>query len=294
MGKPYSVVRFIKYSPFKVANNEVVQSGVIHFKLEVITPLHIGSGMQFLDEQTDKARIYSAFYRWHDKCAIPGSTLKGCIRQVAESISHSCLSGGGVKDKEKGREKFYTTRVNKKEDSGKCIVCDMFGSMGVKSKITVSQLVAEKGEPYVELFHSFKQPHITQSMLEDGQLIGYKFYHHGKVSALEKGKIPFEVMPIGSIFKGKIHYKNLTREQLQLLCFAMGFSGDIALKLGYGKPAYFGSVRLIAEDEKYVHLAKEYKMHDDQEIQHAIKELCAILDYKNAKEKSEWNEDHTY
>ena len=285
MAKPYSTVRFIKYAPYQVKGREPLESGVITFKLEVLTPLHIGSGMQFIDE---RQTIYKAFYKWNDQYAIPGSSLKGCIRNVCESISHSCLS----KVKEKGRE--YEAIVNKRENEGVCIICDLFGAMGSKSKISVGQLVLEEGEAYTELLPSFKAPHITEAMLENWKLVGYKFYHHGKRNILEKGKIPYEVVKQGSIFKGKIHYKNLSKEQLELLCFAMGFSGEIALKLGYGKPAYFGSVQLKADEVKYQEMAKAYKENSDTEIKAAIKEVCQILDYKNAKIKSEWNEDGTY
>ncbi len=294
MGKPYSIVRFMKYAPYKIKEDEALQSGVIKFTLEVITPLHVGSGMQFIDERNS---IYKAFYKWNGRYAIPGATLKGCIRGVAESISHSCLSGKFIEIKKEGEKKKkveYFPSVNKRENNGRCIICDMFGSMGIKSKINVSQLLFEKGEAYTELLPSFKNPHITESMLEDGKLIGYRFYHHGKINILQKGDVPFEVIKQGSTFSGKLHYKDLSQEELQLLCFSLGFSGDISLKLGYGKPAYFGSVRLKPDDEKYVEIAKAYKNTSDPEIKQAITQLCEILDYKNAKLKSEWNEDGTY
>lgn len=286
MAKPYSIVRFMKYAPYELKNNEKKYSGVITFKLKVLTPLHVSSGKQFIDERDS---IYHAFYRWNDQLAIPGSTLKGCIRTVAESVSHSCLSGRFSEGKQQ-----YEPIVPKQEGNIKCIICDMFGYMGRKSKLNISQLLIESGTSYTELLPSLKNPHITQSMLEKGKIIGYKFYHHAKANIIQKGNVPCEVVKPGAVFKGKLHYKDMTEEELQLLCYSLGFSGDISLKMGYGKPAYYGSVQLVADESKYEEMACKYREHRDPEVQRAINELESILDYSHAKPKSEWNEDGTY
>lgn len=291
MGKPYSVVRFIDYAPYndkdEKGNKKELLSGIINFKMEVITSLHVGSGMQFLD---DKNSIYNAFYKWNKQYVIPGSTLKGCIRHIAESISHSCFSGKFKYDK-----KIYKPIKNKTEEKdGKCIVCDVFGSMGMKSKVQISQLILEKGHPCTKLLPNLKGPHITESLLEDDKIKGYKFYHHGKENIILKGEVPYEVLPKGSIFTGKINYKGISQEELNLLCFSLGFSGEIMPKLGYGKPAYMGSVRFIPDEQKYEQYAKTYKENADAEVQQAISELCDILDYKNAKSISEWDESGNY
>lgn len=286
MAKPYSTVRFLEYAPYQMKDDEEQFSGIIKFKLKVLTPLHVRSGEQFIDERNS---IYYAFYKWNNQLAIPGSTFKGCIRTVAESVSHSCLSG---KVKDGGKE--YDTIVPKQEGIKKCIVCDIFGYKGGKSKLSIGQLLLESGTSYTELLPSFKNPHITQSMLEKDKLIGYKFYHHGKANIVEKGKVPCEAVKPGAIFSGKLHYKCMTKEEIQLLCYALGFTGDIALKIGYGKPAYYGSVQLVPEDSRYEEFACEYREHRDVGIQEAINELESILNYKYAKVKSEWNEDGTY
>ncbi|WP_054740995.1 RAMP superfamily CRISPR-associated protein [Cellulosilyticum ruminicola] len=279
MAKPYSFVEFIEYRPYRKEKSEEKLSGVIPITLEVITPLHVGSGHK---ELAPEGLIYNAFYKWNDTYAIPGSTIKGCIRSIAESISHSCLR---VQHKDEKTKKPLMTSVNKEERNGTCIVCDVFGSMKIKGKVNFGQLLYVQGEQHISNLPNLKET----TMLEGGKLWAYKFYHHGK--HVKVGNMPHEVMKEKTIFKGKISYMNLTEEELMLLCFSLGLSGDIQPKLGYGKPGYYGSVKISSEVEEYAQWAAKYKEHPDQEIQRAITDLTQILNYDFAKVKSDWIDD---
>lgn len=280
MGKPYSFIKFIPVKKYRRTPENL--NGVIPIKLSVITPLHVGTGHKAL---ADSRLIYNELYRWNGKEAIPGSTLKGCVRSIAESISYSCMSQYPV-DKETGKVMY--PNVDKSDKSSACIICDMFGAKRRKSRVSFGQLILNEGVSYIDHIPTLQDPHILPSELKDGKLIGQKFYHHGLKSILEHGDVPVEFVKEGSIFTGKVSYRNLTKEELELLCFSLGLSGDIYLKLGYGKPAYYGSVQITTTEEIFKEYANQYKMHPDIAIQENIKDLINILDYQYAKKKSEW------
>ena len=61
-------------------------TGQIHGTIEALSPIHIGSGV--IDLGHDVELIKTAV-RTHGKVVIPGSSLKGAIRSVAEAISES-------------------------------------------------------------------------------------------------------------------------------------------------------------------------------------------------------------
>ena len=77
---------------------------------------------------------------------------------------------------------------------------------------------------------------------------GRKFYKHA--SFVEEGNDPdgntFECLEPGAILEGKLWYQGLSKEELAALAFAlgMGWREPIYHKLGYAKPAYFGSVSI--------------------------------------------------
>jgi CRISPR/Cas system CSM-associated protein Csm3 (group 7 of RAMP superfamily) len=95
----------------------------------------------------------------------------------------------------------------------------------------------------------------------------------------------------GSRFKGEVIFQNLDREELALLSFALGLDGDIRLDLGYGKPAYYGTIRfelrevswyardylsIKAEHPDLVELARNYGSNDP-DIQKNVALLREIL-----------------
>lgn len=87
-----------------------------------------------------------------------------------------------------------------------------------------------------------------------GNFYGRKFYKHSsKCEELAKhaGKDDYECLPIGAVLIGNIIYQGLTEDELGALLFALGlgWGHTVYHKLGYAKPAYFGSVKLTVTSE---------------------------------------------
>jgi len=79
---------------------------------------------------------------------IPGTSFKGCIRSIAESISYSCLY---IFDKQKkelipefkleAQEKDHEKNKEQRNENGKkCIVLICLGCRGKKAKIVFNDL----------------------------------------------------------------------------------------------------------------------------------------------------------
>jgi hypothetical protein len=77
---------------------------------------------------------------------------------------------------------------------------------------------------------------------------GRKFYQHGEKVISNKDKsvkwVQYECLEKGTALNGNLSFKELTKAELSALLFALGLGWEkpIAHKIGYAKPAFFGSV----------------------------------------------------
>ncbi|QGT99788.1 hypothetical protein SYNTR_1195 [Candidatus Syntrophocurvum alkaliphilum] len=124
---------------------------------------------------------------------------------------------------------------------------------------------------------------------------GRKFYYHSKETEERKNGIPHEFIPAGTTLVGSVIINNLSYEELSLLAFSFGLDKAITPKIGYGKPAYFGSVRfsfekyediksrygLKKEELDFTTLAKEYREKAPKDIKTNINILSNILNWDN-------------
>lgn len=268
MSKPYDFVPFLKCEVYKEKGE---LEGEIPLRIRTLTPVHIFSGRYNVK---DNKTIYKTFIRTNGEIIIPGTSFKGCIRSIAEAISYSCLSPSVKLDKRR-------LVVKKHDKDKKCIICDMFGSMGFKSKIQISDFIKKSGKmDIIPLPPSYSpNPNSPYYLDEDGKYKGHKFYKHGSNDMQQSGSIYHEFVMQGAEFVGKILFKNLTEEQVQLLCFSLGLSGDINPKIGFGKSYNYGSIEVLSED-KWVEKAVKYKNINKEDIKRNIRKLIEILKYK--------------
>lgn len=285
MRKPYSFIPFLKTSSHMCKSSRL--RGKINLKIQVLNAVHVSMGEYDMDSLGD---LYKKFFKINNKYAIPGTSVKGMIRSIAEMISYSCIS---ILRQDANYMPDYKSQSCRSNDL--CIICDMFGAMGRKSKIKVSDFIYEEGtgRKAVIGMPSLRTPKIGQAYMDNNKLIGYKFYNHGIESIMKKGNSNCECFLKGSEFKGSIIYENLDEEELNLLCYSLGITHGFDNKIGYGKPAYYGSIRIIAEDEEYVKYAESYKNESDADIKKNIDILEKQYTFKNAKKVADY-EGSTY
>jgi len=260
-------------------------TGTLAFKLTLLTPLHIGSGLLCLRN----GKVVKEFYRCGGKAVIPGSSLKGVFRSIAEAISNSCVS------KTRGHLPDVLKECGSDGSNRLCVCCRLFGGRGYKARVRFHDAhPLPRGELSVEKIQSLWKPRILRR--------GWKFYKHGRPSLGDEPLEILEVFPKGTCFSFEVEIESLNQAEMNLLLTAMGIFGDFYPKLGGAKSRCFGSaeVKLLRvklrdpqrealqyERTEYV-LSPEHIVHEVQADKSLIdedrlNELRTILGIKNWK-----------
>ena len=254
--KPYDFVPIAEPVKAQTVGHQEIKaegfvSGKLIYQLRALSPVFVASGTYALGgldlAYTDEPVVRSC-YRVGGRPAVPGSTLKGVVRSVVEAISPSCVSITRMDpryipfvpdDRRERRD------VECKPDHA-CPACSIFGRMSRMSKVifTDARLVSGRVKLYnLPALFSPRAKQARRTYQEGNEFKGRKFYYHGR-PAEDEQQPPVEVINQGSLLHGELHFENLSDAELGLLLFALGIDTSFALKLGGGKPACLGSVRV--------------------------------------------------
>jgi CRISPR/Cas system CSM-associated protein Csm3 (group 7 of RAMP superfamily) len=268
---PYDFVRF----PERVRRTSVQthhalhgHQGMIHCRLTAITPLFIPStqvgrgGQQFLTK-----RVHG-----RDIPIIPGSSLKGAIRSVAEAVSSSCI---GLSGELFDRNRVSATYQGKLPEElatctnilRLCPACRLFGMVSNQGhflgKVSPSDATTEAGQfqvgsPIILRPLMEPKPRHQAFYLPGGKVAGRKFYfHHAglpkittQATSFTKTIVPLEGLDAHAqprtVFEFDVHFTNLTEDEYTLLLFALVLTDTMRHKVGGGKPHGLGTVRIEA------------------------------------------------
>lgn len=264
-------------------------SGILKVQLVTVDPLFIGSGFQELED----GQFVKQTLTENDKPIVPGSSLKGAVRQICRAVSQSCVPQESWKSQEMKR--LCKTRIpddtkfqcrlgdNPKQDSA-CIVCDMFGKMGWGSKVFFSDLIAESER--TDLFHAAHQfaPHPdAEKYLDTAGYHAYKFYRTVIDEVTKPQKDILRAVPPKTVFTGEITYRNLDKKELGLLLFGLGQSGKMSLKLGGYRNEGFGTVNITLTSDQIsdpLAMTDEYIASVDDMLKYGIEQLEVGMPYK--------------
>lgn len=254
--KPYEFVpvnnKVVK-EPLRPRNEikKELHYGKWQLRLKVMRPLIVASGKLTLHEE----KLIKGHVKSNGDIVVPGSSIKGVIRSIYESISYSCFERPVIKSL-KYRVAEYTPQTNSNGCEGPsiCPSCQVFGYVNRrnvgKSLVYFNDfhLIGDKSEMIEErkipqLFQPLRQESALDHYLDDDSKLQRKFYTHGKPQTHE-GQV-YEVIKEGAEFVGEISYEHLTDEEMGRLAFAFGLGHKpFPIKVGYGKPAYLGSVQV--------------------------------------------------
>ena len=228
------------------------ESGTLACRLTARTHLFIAKseGQTRSQNQHQRLQLMRAGNR---KPLLPGTSLKGVIRSVAESLSGSCLTLTSAKEYSTPKD-FQRCRPKEL-----CPACRIFGGMKdgdpFLGKINISDAVAE-GEAIVEdlTLGSLMQPKPHHRAWygdpqQQGVMRGRKFYYHHPRSARtttrrDKFNKTVEAVKPGAVFGFSVDYANLTDDELSLLIFALVLKPEMCHKIGMGKPVGLGSAKI--------------------------------------------------
>ncbi len=302
--KPEQVVKERVISHARFDNHRC--SGKIICLLTAQAPIHIGSGVFELGTDAgyrDYQGVVKGLIKDNGIPIIPGSSLKGAIRSVAEAISYSCFL--------ERRSDFKPCQVEKETDSA-CVACGIFGAMGYMGRIGFTQAVPvfqtqngwetmdkptylehKPDEPVKVIalwgprrpptFGRRFYPHI--SYLDDafwtshlknklditaikdrrGHVIGrYDKEEFMKQKALE----PYDFIPPGLHLQFQLKFENLEEKELGLLLSAMGIKNSTSFSpsLGGSKPFCFGTFQVQIQEVSYSTVEQEQKVFENFDV----------------------------
>lgn len=249
--KPYAFVPIAAPRQGKTVGHEQIlgegyASGRLAYALRALTPVFVASGSYALGEDVahpDEALVRGC-YRVEDIPAIPGSSLKGVIRSIAEAVSPSCVT---VTRLDRRLVPHQPKRRDECKPANACPACSIFGRMSRLSKVLFGDARLVSGRTGLYRLPALYAPRAHRAratyQTKGGQFKGRKFYFHGQPRE-DPNQPPVEVIVPGSVVRGTIDFENLSHAELGLLFFALGLDGSFALKLGGGKPACLGSLQI--------------------------------------------------
>ena len=202
---------------------------------------------------------------------IPGSSLKGMLRSVVETLGNGCLTlfDGDYE----GHRVHYEERVPKsfqhcRDATNLCIACRTFGMLKggniFLGKVNIGDAVsypgkAYKSDPlYTAVLVEPKPRHEAFYLDEKRQNIsGRKFYfHHSPDQLLTENRLIYfgknqilanrYIQPLDreSSFHFRVDFTNLEPDEFGVLLLAIALEEEMRHKIGYGKPMGLGSVEL--------------------------------------------------
>lgn len=238
--KPFDFVPFAKPVQRPTVGHDRVygagyNTGVLSYQLVTLSYLFVAGGSFHLTGDPNEP-VSRDFYRVDGRPAVPGSSLKGLARSVAEAISPSCVTISQLRLPQTG---------SKCTPSQACPACSMFGRMSRMSKLTFSDAGLAAGKLGWYRLPALYGPRAKQGKVyqENGQYKGRKFYFHGRAHE-DTNQPPVEALPPKSRLRGQIQFENLTDAELGLLLIALGMDASFFLKLGGGKPVCLGTIQL--------------------------------------------------
>jgi CRISPR/Cas system CSM-associated protein Csm3 (group 7 of RAMP superfamily) len=235
--------------------------GIISVKIKNWTPLFIGG------KSTTHSPLLS-----EGKRIIPGSSLKGVLRSIAEIVGGGCFAAGKCKDLPNQDCCSSVTNL--------CICCRMFGAMERGSnarvhrgKVCIGEAQIEDSDVSEEQFlvllanngirHTPFYKRTNESSINP---LSRKLYFHQPQRTNSVPAVPVELrerswtikaIQPGHSFNFDIQFSNLTEEELRLLLYTINLednvnveingtqkTGPMLHKIGNAKPLGMGSCKL--------------------------------------------------
>ena len=246
-------------------------TGSLELVFEVVSDyLFVGSGGY--DYSDEKKLVYYTFFRSKNEIIVPGSSLKGAVRSVAEAISNSCLRVISKKEQIYRPNTHMVCKFKVGKDEILCPCCGLFGTTGYSGRVNFSDASPIEHElEIVKIFELFSPRIIKRKR---------KFYENKQFNPIgnltpEKNHRFVEAAKKGSRFRTRLRFLNITGDEFSLLLHAMGVNQDYQIKLGGAKPRCFGTVsftptRLLILDGEH---PLEHREKEGKELNSFISEI---------------------
>jgi CRISPR/Cas system CSM-associated protein Csm3 (group 7 of RAMP superfamily) len=249
--KPYELVPFPKQKPtlkHPIGHDQYKRDryhGSIELTLKVKTAVHVSTGIVALgtDVKSKVPLIKTMTQGTQQRLAIAGSSLKGAVRSIYETITNSTLAVATGKY----RQQIPKHRLPCQKKTELCPASLIFGALDWQGLVQFSDAICQKAESVTGFMPSLYRPRPDEykGYLKNGEAIGRKFYYHA-VKAIDGGQQGVPVQQAGAeyVFTTQLQFKNLADAELGALLIALGQDQKypFALKVGGGKPIGMGTM----------------------------------------------------
>ena len=251
-------------------------SGMLKCTLEALTPLisidQRNYSFHNLINGNGKIKVFNFLKNYKCDPIIQGSSLKGMLRSIYETITDSCMTlacthGKSIKCSNDIREYEYQNIGNYHNNKcsnikALCPACRLFGIIGsddlhCQGRVRFSDAVLKQGElikkrTYLKVLSNPKPHHHAtygKSKHPKGLIAGRKFYyHHGKFPKFSvnernaRRSIAIEeYTKVGNKFEFEVYVENLDKEEFENFILALELYEGLGHKLGLGKAIGLGS-----------------------------------------------------
>lgn len=281
---PYNFVRKGTCRPTEAAPQHhdrfTGRQGTLTCVLKTLTPLFVPASQERANTQHNSLRFC---VNAEGKAIIPGTSMKGCLRSLAEAISNSCSPFGGGSG-------------HCRQVGSLCICCRMFGWLegGERHRghVAISDAVQTGGDPPREMMTipelgTPKPSHRAFYPLRDGR----KFYYHRVPPPVtfraQRGPRNATIQPVdrGAGFEFTVTYENLSGPELGLLCYALEPGPRMYHKIGAAKPLGLGTCAIAVTHWRETHVTGDgprYERYGDEELDGNVGAGATELDGRQA------------
>lgn len=267
-------------------------SGYLYVNIKAETPMFIPNTNTYM---IDQKYPYPEYANEHicnnaEQYIIPGTSLKGLLRSVVETLCSGCLRvfyvpSGYVTD---CVPKGFSACQN---NTSLCIACRLFGMMpenqrnarvflgkvNIGDALVYGDTLSLHESIYTAILEGPKPRHLAFYLdPEKHYIAGRKFYfhHHGRLNTedklIERRDDPKKfrnqyIQPLntGTEFEARIDFTNLEADEFAALLLAITLKQDMRHKIGYGKPIGLGSIHINITELCLVDYATRYAAFRD-------------------------------
>jgi len=267
--------------------------GTIKLTLTVKTAVHISTGIVALgtDVGSASALIKTMMQGTERQLTIPGSSLKGVVRSMYETITNSTLAVVTGKY----RNMMPSERLPCKDKRKLCPASLLFGALDWQGLVQFSDAKCQKASSVTGFMPSMYRPRPQEgrAYLDGrGKAVGRKFYFHA-AKAVDGGQrgVPIQQAGTEYTFTTQIQFMNLTQAQLGTLFIVLGQDeqNPLTLKVGGGKPIGMGTMTITVTSidqaqnlhDRYRHYAVPVSTQLTKEMLTAFIQACVTTAHKS-------------
>lgn len=215
--------------------------GYLEMELTTITSLFVGSG----EVGVEGGQMYLRFAQREGHYILPGSSIKGAVRSLAEMLSPSCMAVVDDRD--------YQGQCKADDSLMLCPACGLFGALSYLGRLTFEDAVISNPQSaYITIFQR-TEPRFAapESEVEREKSFEFRKFYMGLAQrARIQDHERLEVLKPGLFCPLLIRLSNVQDWEMGLLILSLGAAPGMEFnwKLGGAKNRGFGLVSLRLRD----------------------------------------------